>query len=1270
MKNVRFWLLLGALIPCSAFGANGSDFQSAVQLLSAARRGDTRTVQYLINSGVDINYTDSTGLSLVCTAVMNNDKRAIQILQMYGADASNCDKQIKKYRQRKNVAANGEEYDFFSGLSSSHIVALSAVGIAAVIGGVTLLTDAFDSENNNGSSSSGGGSHGSGSGGGDSGSSASKSFTVPYGPAYINATTGEVNANDTSKITGYLSEWSATTGAAYATDFNYIRRGTDYNYMADGLNPLLENYLLVMGGYYPMANGYMGQYTHRKDPAKQDYTPVLSAIEGNPQGRPVRVALITDNGINPAGSADSANGITYAVGTAVDAATPHVDKYLNNTANPVTDTTGLVVSYDLTENSGFDLSGSGSAFNPFANVDDSALAKIVAGWEGDERSYGDLYGFVPNGQLAIYRTGAGSVWQNKTGAPVGTFTNKDTDDNVLSAGDIIELNGQTYLIENAVGSSTVTNPTVTVNVKTYNLASASKMFVAKCTSDTSLSNIAIYIGTDGNWYVNTSGGDDINAVYAVDSGNNIYEAKERVSTGYSNFTAMTLAAAKTYSVGGTTDAVDVIANTSVIPASRQNYYVTTDTLAKAMSIDGRTSNIKTFYQGLLNSEYGVYESVNQGDLANNLFNGYSSDKPMIVMPAGDYTMGIVEKNGTTISREVYLNTLEATFENYAPMLYSNLSHNFMTIVGVSHNSDTGTSTATSVDNYGDGIGGSYGKLQLSVWANVETDSVTGNTTTTTYASRMCGLAGVGNAAQNIDPWCFAASGPTAEMATASAAGAVASIKSAFSYMDNDQIYTLLALTADGPYLNANTDGTKFTTDSLAAYLQDMYQLPLEYNITGLSSEEYLNLFKTVFGYGLINVRRAIKPGFSVYYYDGTTKNIVSAKGNTNRYWGKTSARSSSVLSLSGRSAIKTSFYDIIESPDGTMSLPRVWNSTIAMDGESKHGLYMGDVLGDFNVDSTNKRTNKIGNLTIDMAVSSRAYDDDMNGLDDMRITFSNDSFDFATEYQHYLTNGESRFNGRANGLLNLVSDSISVDAMYKYGNFAFGGSAFVGAITDENLLDKDPVVSSQFEPGRLGFANGGAIDAKYNNDKFGLNMSFGVMHENNTVLGMMSDGMLTLNGADTKYIDAVTTYKPFENVKLSLRGTYAITDAVADGLLISDMSNIQSNSFAFGVDVGGFSFTAAMPLAVVDGKMDYGYADFEVVENDGKYEIATNNMHTEHLDLSAVKRELRFTTMYKQSLGEWTDAGVGFVYRVNPNNTDAFGSESIFMFKLHHRLGI
>ena len=60
----------------------------------------------------------------------------------------------------------------------------------------------------------------------------------------------------------------------------------------------------------------------------------------------------------------------------------------------------------------------------------------------------------------------------------------------------------------------------------------------------------------------------------------------------------------------------------------------------------------------------------------------------------------------------------------------------------------------------------------------------------------------------------------------------------------------------------------------------------------------------------------------------------------------------------------------------------------------------------------------------------------------------------------------------------------------------------------------------------------------------------------------------------------------------------------------------------------------------------------------------------EYIDLAAQKREFRLSMSYKKSLGEFTDAGVGFIYRVNPNNIDTFGNESIMMFKLHHRVGI
>ena len=136
------------------------------------------------------------------------------------------------------------------------------------------------------------------------------------------------------------------------------------------------------------------------------------------------------------------------------------------------------------------------------------------------------------------------------------------------------------------------------------------------------------------------------------------------------------------------------------------------------------------------------------------------------------------------------------------------------------------------------------------------------------------------------------------------------------------------------------------------------------------------------------------------------------------------------------------------------------------------------------------------------------------------------------------------------------------------------------------------------------------------------------------------------------------------------RGTFANTHVDTIGGLISNVSDIKSNAFALGADVGGFGFTAALPLAAVRGQVGYDYAEFDVVENNGNYEVVMNNPHIEYIDLAKQKRELRFSCDYKTALGDWTNAGVGFIYRVNPNNTDAFGNESIFMFKLHHRLGI
>ncbi len=99
MKFIRVLVFSLFMAPFVASGAS-SDFMLAAQLLAAAKSADIQQVQALVNNGANVNFVDSTGLSIVCTALMNNDVRAAQILQMYGADASNCDRQIKNFNNK------------------------------------------------------------------------------------------------------------------------------------------------------------------------------------------------------------------------------------------------------------------------------------------------------------------------------------------------------------------------------------------------------------------------------------------------------------------------------------------------------------------------------------------------------------------------------------------------------------------------------------------------------------------------------------------------------------------------------------------------------------------------------------------------------------------------------------------------------------------------------------------------------------------------------------------------------------------------------------------------------------------------------------------------------------------------------------------------------------------------------------------------------------------------------------------------------------------
>ena len=1236
MKYIRIFLFTIFMLPFAA-SATQNEFQVAAQLLAAAKSADIQQVQALVNNGADVNYVDSTGLSIVCTALMNNDVRAAQILQMYGADASKCDRQIKKYNSRNKPESSG---GLFSGLSSAQSIALTAAGAAVVVGGLFLLTDLFDPGNDNDSNVSSGDRVPGGSDGEDRPSAVAK-ITLPYGPAMPNAESEVANLKANQN---YYSPSDETSILA-----------KNFKNMTDVYQ---QNYLLMMHGYTPLARGYLGQRTLRV--ATNNQAPVLLKtgdeyiykFDGrNVQGgRPVNVSLITANGVNAVpdsslGYFDETTG-TYNFmlysemnGDKVNSANNNMvfGKYYNNKNIFGTDTTtvaddSMVEDADLV---GYmDLSGYGTAIhNQNATDLDNLLAKIVGGTSAGYSS-ADFMGFMPNGQMSVFRVGNGTGLVKLTGDDTPETGSVTMAGDALAVGDSVSLFGKTLSVAsvaNAVNGNAI---------------------VLTDSADDSIEYNA-YIGADGLLYIDSAADGVIDSAFLI-ADNVLTQTKKLGALDYMNYNALyepgVLYNADTQNTGRSK--MDIVANASPVPTM---YATTTEEIDDVLAYadaSARKAKLMSLVQEYFNVD--TDDSNNPSEYASAFFAGLGTQYyPLVVFSTGAHE--IKQSDFEAVSGATY----GATFENAAPLVYANMEHLFMSVVpvGLTGDGTTGTKTVTGYSP--------SNKIAVYQWTDNKGTADTADDKY--YRGRVCGIAGTG--AGGIDPWCFAAAGTTEVAAVASAAGAAGAVKSAFSYMTNDEVFRLLALTADGAYLGTDANGTAISKTDLASYLKGMYMLPSEYQFRVDNGADYLETFKEVFGYGLINLDRATTPNTKLFFYDGNS--IVSTNGNA--YWraaANTNFRASSVLNLGGEK-ISAPYYDMLSSIDGDMYMARVWENEFNLGGDTKRALYMGDVLGELKTRNENVQRNQIGNIGFSMAVSERAYADNLNGLDLLSLDYDNGNWNFGASFQRYFTDGASRFDGMANPVLNLASNVLVSDVEYKNGNWAFGGRAFSGMISDEGLMETDPTIASQYMPAKLGLMQGAQSHATYANDKFAFTASVGAAVESDTLLGAYTDGLLNFGNGKTTYVDAFAKYDLSDAISLSGRATFARTTSDANGMVVLGLSDIDSNAFAIGANVGNFEFSISQPLAISNGSLQYAHAEYETVKNaDGNFDLVVRDTHVADIDLAPDLREVRFAGTYRHNFGEFTDGAIGFIYRVNPNHTDEFGNESVFMMKMTHRLGI
>ena len=220
-------------------------------------------------------------------------------------------------------------------------------------------------------------------------------------------------------------------------------------------------------------------------------------------------------------------------------------------------------------------------------------------------------------------------------------------------------------------------------------------------------------------------------------------------------------------------------------------------------------------------------------------------------------------------------------------------------------------------------------------------------------------------------------------------------------------------------------------------------------------------------------------------------------------------------------------------------------------------------------------------------------------------------------------------------------------------------------------MENDPTISAQYIPATLGLVQGAQSDVSWQGARFAVTTSLGTVNETNTLLGARTDGLLNMGAGDTVYVDTVAKYNVTDYIDVTARATFAKTQSDASGQVILGMSDIYSNAFAIGANVGNFEFSISQPLAITSGALKYAYADYDVVNvDDNNYRLDVVDTYVQDLSLRPDDRELRLVGTYRHKFGEFTDGALGFIYRINPNHTDEFGNESIFMMKMTHRLGI
>ncbi len=599
---------------------------------------------------------------------------------------------------------------------------------------------------------------------------------------------------------------------------------------------------------------------------------------------------------------------------------------------------------------------------------------------------------------------------------------------------------------------------------------------------------------------------------------------------------------------------------------------------------------------------------------------YLVDKGTIfVVGTGTYGKNTIDSGKVEWEADVKLYQKDATISAGAPRASdgSDLSKLFLSVAAVQENSAAGNYGGYTLTTYSQPCGSSASYCLSAPGGTKTGDGNLYSTVSTTSSNPEY------NWGENY--------GTSA--AAAVVAGSAALLKGAYPHLTNQEIVTLLKQTATP--LGACASGTNDNTDTCT-------------HVTDSSGNE-IGKYSTLYGWGLVNLDAATNPQGALWVHNG---NSMEIKPYIGVYSILTSGLStSSVMSRIMMNALPATFtaFDSFNRPFAinTSSFVSAHSVRKEFDDDFKTFMHGRDVQ---KIEANDQFSMTYAPRTSDRSSQMKT------GLMEMNVDFDKSNFNFY--YTEDTLNSKGNYFERPlNNPFVQIQEAYGAEAKYNLTsklsvgmNFATGKNGFLGD-GDKHYEAPDNRISMV------------ATEATYQATKsLMFKASYGVMKEQDSVLGMLGTGAFKTAGADTTFVSAGVEIKPTDKFKLNLAYTYGwTTPNQTNGLM--NLSRMTADGFAAiaQYDLGSenmLGLSVSSPLRVRSGRVAFNLPVGRSASDDTVYrETFTGSM-------KPTAREFDFALFYRDALSEALTLQSELGVRLNPDHQKEASPDYRAMFGL------